>query len=134
MIFYTSLQEDCCNFANGNLKVIDEAEKVKTNMHEENHFVSSNIVKDVVIGMADGLTVPFALAAGLSGAVDSNIIVITAGIAEIIAGSIAMGLGGYLAGKTDIDHYHSELNREYEEVDHVPEKEMQEIKDVLGEY
>ena len=103
-------------------------------MHEEKHFESSDIVKDIVIGMADGLTVPFALAAGLSGAVHSNTIIITAGVAEIIAGSIAMGLGGYLAGKTDADHYYSELNREYDEVKHVPEKEKQEICDVLNEY
>ena len=103
-------------------------------MHEEKHFESSNVVKDIVIGMADGLTVPFALAAGLSGAVDSNVIVITAGIAEIIAGSIAMGLGGYLAGKTDADHYNSELKREFHEVELVPEKEKQEIKEVLAEY
>lgn len=92
------------------------------------------MVRDIVIGMADGLTVPFALAAGLSGAVDSNTIVITAGVAEIIAGSIAMGLGGYLAGKTEIDHYTAELKREYYEVDHLPEKEKQEIRDVLADY
>lgn len=103
-------------------------------MHEEKHFESSALVKDIVIGMADGLTVPFALAAGLSGAIDSNAIVITAGIAEIVAGSIAMGLGGYLAGKTDSDHYDSELKREYAEVEIVPEKEKQEIKEMLAEY
>src|SRR5437868_8614302 len=103
-------------------------------MHEEKHFESSDVLKDVVIGMADGLTVPFALAAGLSGAVDSNMIVITAGIAEIVAGSIAMGLGGYLAGKTDADHYRAELKREYDEVERVPELEKQEIKDVLAQY
>ncbi|CAN5425647.1 VIT1/CCC1 transporter family protein [soil metagenome] len=102
--------------------------------HEEEHFTSSDLVKDIVIGMADGLTVPFALAAGLSGAVDSNTIIITAGVAEIIAGSIAMGLGGYLAGKTEVDHYHSELKREYDEVDRVPEREKQEIRDILEEY
>ncbi len=103
-------------------------------IHEEEHFQSSDMVRDIVIGMADGLTVPFALAAGLSGAVDTNSIVITAGIAEIIAGSIAMGLGGYLAGKTEIDHYNSELKREYDEVEKVPEREKQEIRDVLADY
>ncbi|MEP7128234.1 MAG: VIT1/CCC1 transporter family protein [Chitinophagales bacterium] len=103
-------------------------------MHEEKHFESSDVVRDIVIGMADGLTVPFALAAGLSGAVDSNTIVITAGIAEIIAGSIAMGLGGYLAGKTESDHYVSELQREYEEVELVPEREKQEIRELLSAY
>lgn len=102
--------------------------------HPEEHFQSSEIVRDIVIGMADGLTVPFALAAGLSGAVNTNDIVITAGLAEIIAGSIAMGLGGYLAGKTEIDHYNSELKREYDEVDRLPEREKQEIKDILAEY
>jgi VIT1/CCC1 family predicted Fe2+/Mn2+ transporter len=102
--------------------------------HNEEHFQSSDMVRDIVIGMADGLTVPFALAAGLSGAVDSNTIVITAGVAEIIAGSIAMGLGGYLAGKTEIDHYSAELKREYYEVDHLPEKEKQEVRDVLADY
>lgn len=102
--------------------------------HNEEHFESSDMVRDIVIGMADGLTVPFALAAGLSGAVDSNTIVITAGVAEIIAGSIAMGLGGYLAGKTEIDHYTAELKREYYEVDHLPEKEKQEVRDVLADY
>lgn len=103
-------------------------------MHEEKHFESSDVVKDIVIGMADGLTVPFALAAGLSGAVDSNTIIITAGIAEIIAGSIAMGLGGYLAGKTESDHFDAELRREYEEVEKVPEIEKKEIREVLATY
>jgi vacuolar iron transporter family protein len=102
--------------------------------HEEAHLKSSEFITDIVIGMSDGLTVPFALAAGLSGAVSSNGIVITAGIAEIVAGCIAMGLGGYLAGKTEQEHYESELKREYEEVETVPEKEMQEIKDVFAEY
>lgn len=82
--------------------------------------------------MSDGLTVPFALAAGLSGAVDSTAIIITAGLAEIAAGSIAMGLGGYLAGRTEIDHYNSELSREREEVEVVPEKEKQEVRDVFA--
>jgi len=102
--------------------------------HEEKHFTGSEIVRDVVIGMSDGLTVPFALAAGLSGAVDSNGIIITAGIAEIIAGSIAMGLGGYLAGKTEVEHYDAELKREYFEVDAFPEKEKQEVRDVFQEF
>jgi VIT1/CCC1 family predicted Fe2+/Mn2+ transporter len=103
-------------------------------MHEEKHFTASELVKDIVIGMSDGLTVPFALAAGLSGAVASNNIIITAGIAEIVAGSIAMGLGGYLAGKTDVEHYDSELEREYEEVKTLPEIEKQEVREVFAEY
>ncbi len=81
-------------------------------MHKEKHVTSSEVIRDIVIGMSDGLTVPFALAAGLSGAVNSSAIIITAGLAEIVAGSIAMGLGGFLAGRTDADHYYSELRRE----------------------
>jgi VIT1/CCC1 family predicted Fe2+/Mn2+ transporter len=84
--------------------------------------------------MADGLTVPFALAAGLSGAVHDNSIIITAGIAEIVAGSIAMGLGGYLSGKTEQEHYQSELKREYDEVEHKPEMEKAEVKEVFANY
>ena len=82
--------------------------------------------------MSDGLTVPFALAAGLSGAVNSSGIVVTAGIAEIVAGSIAMGLGGFLAGRTESDHYNSELKREYEEIERVPEQEKSEVKEVFA--
>lgn len=100
----------------------------------ENHLKSSDFITDVVIGMSDGLTVPFALAAGLSGAVDSNPIIITAGIAEIVAGSIAMGLGGFLAGKTEQEHYQNELRREYEEVELYPEKEIEEVKEVFADY
>ncbi|TSD63037.1 iron transporter [Inquilinus sp. KBS0705] len=101
-------------------------------MHKEHHVSSSETIRDIVIGMSDGLTVPFALAAGLSGAVDASGIVVTAGMAEIVAGSIAMGLGGFLAGRTDADHYNSELKREYEEVERVPEQEKQEVKDVFA--
>lgn len=102
--------------------------------HHEEHFQSTDFIKDIVIGMADGLTVPFALAAGLSGAVDSSTIVVTAGIAEIAAGSIAMGLGGYLAGRTEVDHYNSELQREYMEVEQFPEKEREEVIEVLEQF
>src|SRR5215217_6697412 len=98
----------------------------------EEHFESSEKVRDFVIGMSDGLTVPFALAAGLSGAVDSTSIVITAGLAEIAAGSIAMGLGGYLAGRTEIEHYDAELKREQYEVEAKPEVEKQEVRDVFA--
>ncbi len=97
--------------------------------HHEEHLQSSDLLRDIVIGMSDGLTVPFALAAGLSGAVVSSGIIVIAGIAEICAGSIAMGLGGYLAGKTEQDHYNSELKREYDEVERVPEMEKQEVRD-----
>lgn len=102
--------------------------------HKEEHLKSSAFISDIVIGMSDGLTVPFALAAGLSAAVSSNSIIITAGIAEIIAGCIAMGLGGYLAGKTEQEHYESELKREYLEVENVPEKEKEEVKGIFAEY
>jgi predicted membrane protein (TIGR00267 family) len=102
------------------------------NMHHEHHLKSSDTIKDIVIGMSDGLTVPFALAAGLSGANAHSTIVVTAGIAEIVAGSIAMGLGGFLAGKTEADHYASELQREYDEVERVPEQEKMEVKEVFA--
>ena len=97
--------------------------------HIEQHLKSSDLLTDVVIGMSDGLTVPFALAAGLSGAVDSTSIIVIAGIAEVAAGSIAMGLGGYLAGKTEQDHYNSELKREYYEVDNLRHREIEETKE-----
>ena len=103
-------------------------------MHKEHHVTSSEIIRDVVIGMSDGLTVPFALAAGLSGAITSSGLVVTAGIAEIVAGSIAMGLGGFLAGRTQVDHYNSELKREYNEVELVPEQEKAEVKEVFAEF
>lgn len=103
-------------------------------MHKEHHVNSSETIRDIVIGMSDGLTVPFALAAGLSGAVNASGIVVTAGMAEIVAGSIAMGLGGFLAGKTDADHYNSELKREYDEVERVPNEEKEEVKEVFAEF
>lgn len=100
----------------------------------EQHKKGSESIQDMVIGMSDGLTVPFALAAGLSGAVTESSIILTAGVAEIIAGSIAMGLGGYLAGTTQVNHYNAELKREYFEVDEFPEKEKQEVRDVFKDY
>jgi vacuolar iron transporter family protein len=102
-------------------------------MHHEHHLKSSDTIQDIVIGMSDGLTVPFALAAGLSGAVHSAGIVVTAGIAEIVAGSIAMGLGGFLAGRTEVDFYASELKREYDEVERLPEQERLEVVQVFAE-
>src|SRR5574340_1134208 len=91
--------------------------------HVEEHFTASESVRDIVIGMSDGLTVPFALAAGLSGAVDATNIVITAGLAEVAAGSIAMGLGGYLAARTDAEHYATERATEERETIEMPERE-----------
>jgi VIT1/CCC1 family predicted Fe2+/Mn2+ transporter len=102
--------------------------------HVEQHFTGSERIRDVVIGMSDGLTVPFALAAGLSGAVAATGIVVTAGLAEVAAGSIAMGLGGYLAARSDAEHFASERRREEQEVREVPERERQEIVDLLQEY
>lgn len=101
--------------------------------HQEHHLQSSDFITDIVIGMSDGLTVPFALAAGLSGAVASSALVVTAGIAEIVAGSIAMGLGGYLAGRTEADHYASEKRREEREVETVPEREKEEVRAVFAQ-
>jgi VIT1/CCC1 family predicted Fe2+/Mn2+ transporter len=102
--------------------------------HVEQHFTSGETVRDIVIGMSDGLTVPFALAAGLSGAIESTSIVITAGLAEIAAGSIAMGLGGYLAARSDAEHYASERRREQAEVRDIPAAEANEVIDVLTSY
>ena len=102
--------------------------------HEEEHFEDSETVRDIVIGMSDGLTVPFALAAGLSGAVDSSGIIMTAGLAEVAAGAIAMGLGGYLAARTDLEHYAAERTREEREVEEIPEREAREVEDVLRTY
>jgi VIT1/CCC1 family predicted Fe2+/Mn2+ transporter len=101
-------------------------------LHHEAHLQSSDLLTDIVIGMSDGLTVPFALAAGLSGAVQGNVSLIwIAGIAEISAGSIAMGLGGYLAGRTEQDHYESELKKEYWELTHKRKDEIWEVKKVF---
>ena len=102
--------------------------------HVERHFTSGETVRDIVIGMSDGSTVPFALAAGLSGAVEFTSIVITAGLAEIAAGSIAMGLGGYLAARSDAEHYASERRREQNEIRDIPAAETQEVIEVLAAY
>jgi vacuolar iron transporter family protein len=102
--------------------------------HQENHFTASELVKDIVIGMSDGLTVPFALAAGLSGAVSVTGIVVTAGLAEIAAGSISMGLGGYLAARGEGEHYASERLREQLETKYRLADEEQEIIDLLRSY
>jgi vacuolar iron transporter family protein len=105
-----------------------------TTQHIEKHFTASETIRDIVIGMSDGLTVPFALAAGLSGAVDQTSLVVTAGLAEVAAGSIAMGLGGYLAARTDAEHYESERHREYREIEEVPEVEREEVASLFREY
>ncbi len=119
----------------GDEKIVDtDHGSGQKEVHNEEHLGSSAFITDIVIGMSDGLTVPFALAAGLSGAVHSNVVVITAGIAEIVAGSIAMGLGGYLAGKTEQEHYQAELKREYDEVENLPEIEKTEVRTIFEEF
>jgi VIT1/CCC1 family predicted Fe2+/Mn2+ transporter len=114
----------------------DMTEKNKTgrNPHKESHFTATETIRDIVIGMSDGLTVPFALAAGLTGAVSASHIIIAAGMAEIAAGSIAMGLGGYLAARGDAEHYESERIREEKEVRIVPDVEAKEIENILQTY
>ena len=102
--------------------------------HVEKHFTSSETIRDIVIGMSDGLTVPFALAAGLSGAVAATGIIITAGLAEVAAGAIAMGLGGYLAARTDAEHFASERAREEKETEEMPDEEAAEVAAVLKSY
>src|SRR5690349_17725997 len=100
----------------------------------ERHFTGSESVRDIVIGMSDGLTVPFALAAGLSGAVASAHVVVVAGLAEIAAGAIAMGLGGFLAAKSDAEHFEQELARERKEVETIPEAEASEVSEIFESY
>jgi len=107
---------------------------VRLYRHIEEHSTTSELVRDVVIGAADGLTVPFALAAGLAGAVAQSRIVLTAGLAEIAAGAIAMGLGGFLAARTAADHYASELRREEREIHELPDHEESEVREILMEY
>lgn len=102
--------------------------------HEENHFSASDVLKDMVIGMSDGLTVPFALAAGLSGSLASSQLIVTAGLAEIAAGAIAMGLGGYLAARTDVHHFDSERKREERETEEIPEVEAEEVASLFRGY
>jgi VIT1/CCC1 family predicted Fe2+/Mn2+ transporter len=102
--------------------------------HVEQHFTGSETVRDVVIGMSDGLTVPFALAAGLAGAVSNHWLVVIAGASELAAGSIAMGLGGYLAARSDADSYQAELRREQREIVELPEREQDEVRDIFAGY
>ena len=102
--------------------------------HTEHHFESSDLVRDIVLGMADGLTVPFALAAGITGAAAQIDLVITAGLAEIAAGSIAMGLGGYLAGRSQHQHYYVERQREEQEIQQMPHRERAEVVEIMAKY
>ena len=113
---------------------MEDGSLVPATPHVEKHFTATETVRDVVIGMADGLTVPFALAAGLAAAVSSTKVIVTAGLAEIVAGAIAMGLGGYLAARTDAEHYIAEETRESWEIDNLRDKEVQEVAEILGGY
>ena len=99
----------------------------------ELHNKNTTLVKDIIIGMSDGLTVPFALTAGLSGVLNTNHLIIVSGLAEITAGCISMGLGGYLAGQTEVDHYNTELKREYSEIDNIPLVELKEVEEIFIE-
>ncbi|KAJ3133824.1 hypothetical protein HK100_004037 [Physocladia obscura] len=103
------------------------------NIHEEPHFTGADVVRDIVVGLSDGLTVPFALTAGLSSLGDSRFVVV-AGMAEIVAGCISMGLGGYLAGRSEIEHYNAEEKREWHEIRTVPEQEEEEIYEIFEPY
>ncbi|ESW32439.1 hypothetical protein PHAVU_002G322800 [Phaseolus vulgaris] len=113
---------------------LDAEKQSLLNLHTENHFTAGEVVRDIIIGVSDGLTVPFALAAGLSGTNATSAVVLTAGIAEVAAGAISMGLGGYLAAKSEADHYARELKREQEEIIAVPETEAAEVAEILAEY
>ena len=110
------------------------AAKDITGAHAEGHFMASDVVRDVVIGMSDGLTVPFALAAGLTGAIAASRLIVTAGLAEVVAGSIAMGLGGYLAARSEAEHYASEVRREQLEIETKPEAELAEVREVFERF
>ncbi|KAJ4832167.1 Vacuolar iron transporter 1 [Turnera subulata] len=119
----------------GSTKISIEPEKQNLlNHHDEKHFTAGEVVRDIIIGVSDGLTVPFALAAGLSGANATSSIVLTAGIAEVAAGAISMGLGGYLAAKSEADHYVRELKREQDEINTVPDTEAAEVAEILAQY
>jgi VIT1/CCC1 family predicted Fe2+/Mn2+ transporter len=103
-------------------------------IYEECHFQKPKIIRDIIIGMADGLTVPFALAAGLAGSVQNTTMVVVAGLAEIAAGSIAMGLGGYLAVRSDAEHYEAELCREEREIEKDPDQKREEVARVFRQW
>src|SRR5262245_22805318 len=102
--------------------------------HRERHFAGSDAVRDVILGMADGLTTPFALAAGLAGAASSNLLVVIGGLAEIAAGSISMGLGGYLAAQSEAETYRTELAREIHETEVMPREERAEVRRIFRGY
>ncbi|KAI8912486.1 Ccc1 family [Gorgonomyces haynaldii] len=126
-------QEDTLSSFQQDTTVVINRRPSSENSHKEPHFGNAEIVRDIIVGLSDGLTVPFALAAGLA-SLDNSRLVVTAGIAEIVAGSISMGLGGFLAGKSEIEHYDCEREREEYEVEHMPEREEEEIHEIFEEY
>ncbi|KAJ3252061.1 hypothetical protein HK103_001863 [Boothiomyces macroporosus] len=128
----TTPQGSSTNIREDQVLIIHDGVSV-CNSHAEPHFGSAEVVRDIIVGLSDGLTVPFALAAGLA-TLDSSRIVLTAGVAEVVAGSISMALGGFLAGLSEIEHYDSERKRELMEVDQMPEKETQEIYEIFEPY
>src|ERR1022692_896852 len=101
--------------------------------NKERHNTNSDLVKDIIIGMSDGLTVPFALTAGLSGVLNTTHLIIVSGLSEIAAGCISMGLGGYLAGQSEVEHYDKQLKQEYSEIESTPSLELKEVEDILSE-
>ncbi|KAF8040084.1 hypothetical protein BT93_B2339 [Corymbia citriodora subsp. variegata] len=120
--------------ANENRNRLEPEKQTLLSQHSESHFTAGEIIRDIIIGVSDGLTVPFALAAGLSGAKAPSSIVLTAGVAEVAAGAISMGLGGYLAAKGEADHYKRELQREQDEIISVPDTEAAEVAEILAQY
>src|SRR5476649_2870099 len=135
MCFATRSYDDAVFHAKGESSMSSHIPRTAPQpQHNEHHFTATASIRDIVIGMSDGLTVPFALAAGISGAIAASHIVLTAGVAELAAGGIAMGLGGYLAARSDVEHYASERRREAQEIDEVPDVERGEIEAIMRSY
>jgi VIT1/CCC1 family predicted Fe2+/Mn2+ transporter len=107
--------------------------KIKPKLNKKFRNTNADLVKDIIIGMSDGLTVPFALTAGLSGILSTNHLIIVSGLSEIVAGCISMGLGGYLAGQSEVEHYDTELKRENNEIEISPGVELKEVENIFME-
>src|ERR1700733_8914437 len=111
--------------------MFSDERRARDTVARQSRHTNSDLVKDIIIGMSDGLTVPFALTAGLSGILDTNHLIIVSGLSEIVAGCISMGLGGYLAGQSEVELYDTELKREYNEIETVPDIELKEVEDIM---
>src|ERR1700722_8874071 len=111
--------------------MFSDERRARDTVARQSRHSNSDLVKDIIIGMSDGLTVPFALTAGLSGVLNTTHLIIVSGLSEIAAGCISMGLGGYLAGESEVEHYENELKREFSEIENVPETELKEVQDIL---